>query len=99
MWKSSDGPLPLAQGDWSHAPPLPPPPPPHAKKSFRFFHLKRHFTEFLRLEKRCVGMIQNLGFILFFNNYPKNESARLKGTAVSKIVICRFSKYLVNQRT
>ena len=99
MWKSSDGPVPLAQGDWSHAPPLPSLPPPPRKKKFPIFPSKAPFTEFLRLEKRCVGMIQNLGFILFFNNNPKNESARLKGTAVSKIVICRFSKYLVNQRT
>ena len=73
VWKASDGPVPLAQAlKGSGAMLLPPPP---RKKKFPIFPSKAPFTEFLRLEKRCEGMISNLEFILFFSNKPKNKSA------------------------
>ena len=57
MWTASDGPVPLARALKGSGAMLLPPPLPLQKKSFRFFPSKAPFTEFLRLEKRCEGMI------------------------------------------
>ena len=51
VWKASDGPVPLALKG-SGAMLLPP-----RKKKIPIFPSKAPFTEFLRLEKRCEGMI------------------------------------------
>ena len=56
--------------------------PPPQKKRFPIFPSRAPFTEFLRLEKRCEGMIWNLEFILFFSKKPKNKSAWLKGSSI-----------------
>ena len=56
VWKASDGPVPLARALKGSGAMLLPPPPPR-KKKFPIFPSKAPFTEFLRLEKRCEGMI------------------------------------------
>ena len=65
MWKSSDGPVPLAQGDWSHAPPLPPLPLPTQKK-FPIFSSKAPFYRIPETWKALCRYDTKSGVYLIF---------------------------------
>ena len=71
--------------------PCPPPLPP--KKMFPIFLSKTPFPAFLRLEKRCESMLQNLECILFLSQKPKNNNLIKKDSSINNSY-CRFSAYL-----
>ena len=88
VWKASDGPVPLALKG-SGAMLLPP-----RKKRFRFFPPKRHVQNSWDL-KSVVKVWYEIWSLSYFSaRNPKIKVHDWKG-AVSKIVICDFSTYLV----
>ena len=87
LWKASDRPVPLARslrGSGAVLPPLPP------KRMFPIFLSKTPFPAFLRLEKRCESMLQNLECILFFSQKPKNNLLIKKDSCINNSYF-RFS--------